>query len=888
MMRAISEQRRAEEGVRESEERARSIVGTARDAFISFDIHGVITELNAQAERMFGWSRDEAIGRVLAETIIPLQDRESYERGMDRFRASRDQPVTNNRIETTALHRDGQEFPVELAVWVVGSGEECSFISFITDITERKSAEEVLRERMHDLGERVKELNCLYGISKLVEMPGTSLEQTLQGIVEIIPPSWQYPEITCARIVLDAQEFKTENFKETRWRQMAEITARGERIGSVEVGYLELRPESYEGPFLKEERSLIDAIAERVGNIFELNRADLALQERQRLETLLETSPVAIFVTDASGRVLLANREVERIIGFPREPDDRLGRYEQAVVYRRPDGSVYTPEELPIERALYQSETVRAEEVLFEFADGHTVTTLVNATPLLAADGVVTGAIAVIQDTTPLEEMEKLRSEFLGMVSHELMTPLTAIKGAAATALGSPRLLGTQEIRDLFQIIDEQGDRLRELVSNLLDMTRIEAGRLSVSPEPTDLGAILDKVEANFARSGGLQLLKIKVPDDLPPANADPGRIVQVFANLLSNAAKFSPTTTPIIVEVEHGPAVITVRVRDQGRGIATEKLQHLFRKFARVHEDDKQTLSGTGLGLAICKGVVEAHGGRIWVESAGEGQGTTFSFTLPIASGADITSAPDATPSAVYLPNVARRGGRARILAVDDEAQILRYLRRTLDEAGYEVIVADDPSRVGGLVELEEPDLILLDLMFPGTSGLELLKHIREFSGTPVIVVTASRREDDVVQALKMGADDYVIKPFSPTELLARIEAVLRRRLLGDELEPRAPFVLNDLRIDFADRRVTVGGQAVALSATEYRLNYELATNAGRVLTHDQLLERVWGTGYSGETGLLRSFVGLLRRKLGDDARHPRFVFTEPGVGYRMPRPQD
>jgi PAS domain S-box-containing protein len=669
---------------------------------------------------------------------------------------------------------------------------------------------------------------------------------------------------------------------------MAEVTASGERIGSVEVGYLEPRPESYEGPFLKEERSLIDAIAERVGNIFELKRADQAFQERQRLEALVEMSPVGIFVVDASGRVLLANLEVERIIGFPRELDDRLGRYEQAVVYRRPDGSAYTPEELPLQRALCQGETVRAEEVLFEFADGHAVTTVVNATPLLAADGVVTGAIAVIQDITPLEEMEKLRSEFLGMVSHELMTPLTSIKGAATTALGSPRPLGTQEISELFQIIDEQGNRLRELVSNLLDMTRIEAGRLSVSPEPTDLRAILDKVEANFSRSGGLQPLQIKVPDDLVPANADPGRIVQVFANLLSNAAKFSPTTTPIIVDVEHGPVVITVRVRDQGRGIAAEKLQHLFSKFSRVHEDDKQTLSGTGLGLAICKGIVEAHGGLIWVESAGEGQGTTFSFTLPIASDTGITSVPDATRSAVYLPNAARRGGRARILAVDDEPQILRYLGRTLDEAGYEVIVADDPSRVGGLVELKEPDLILLDLMFPGTSGLELLRHIREFSGAPVIVVTASRREEDTVQALKMGADDYVIKPFSPTELVARIEAVLRRRLRDDELEPRAPFVLNDLRIDFADRRVTVAGQAVALSATEYRLIYELATNAGRVLTHDQMLERVWGTGYSGETALLRSFVGLLRRKLGDDAGHPRFVFTELGVGYRMPRPQD
>ena len=238
------------------------------------------------------------------------------------------------------------------------------------------------------------------------------------------------------------------------------------------------------------------------------------------------------------------------------------------------------------------------------------------------------------------------------------------------------------------------------------------------------------------------------------------------------------------------------------------------------------------------------------------------------------------------HLGKVSRAGERTRILAVDDEPQILRYLQRSLDEAGYQPIVTSDPSRVAELVELEEPDLILLDLMLPGTDGFALLRRIREFSGVPVIFLTASNKEEDTVRALKMGADDYITKPFSPSELLARIEAVLRRRLLPDVMEARAPYVLDDLTINFAERNVTVGGRTVSLSATEYKLLYELAIHAGRVLTHDQILQRVWGLEYSGETGLLRSFIRNLRRKLGDDARHPRFILTEPQVGYRMPKP--
>ncbi len=359
-----------------------------------------------------------------------------------------------------------------------------------------------------------------------------------------------------------------------------------------------------------------------------------------------------------------------------------------------------------------------------------------------------------------------------------------------------------------------------------------------------------------------------------------------MLTNLLNNAARFSPTTAPIIIAVEHDPLQVTVHVRDRGQGIPRRKLPRLFKKFSQVHDDTGQKLSGIGLGLVICKGIVEAHGGRIWADSAGAGRGSTFSFTLPIATETGVRSLSDEARRAVHLGKVRRAGERTRVLAVDDEPQVLRYLQRSLDEAGYQPIVTGDPSQVAKLVELEEPDLVLLDLRLPGASGFDLLRRIREFSGVPVIFLTASDRDEDTVRALRMGADDYITKPFSPSELLARIGAALRRRLLPDLMEARPPFVLGDLAINFAERRVTVGGQEVSLSATEYKILYELATHADRVLTYDQILHRVWGPEYSGETELVRSFIRNLRRKLGDDARHPRFIATERQVGYRMPKP--
>ena len=223
----------------------------------------------------------------------------------------------------------------------------------------------------------------------------------------------------------------------------------------------------------------------------------------------------------------------------------------------------------------------------------------------------------------------------------------------------------------------------------------------------------------------------------------------------------------------------------------------------------------------------------------------------------------------------------RVRVLAVDDDPQALRYVRDALSAAGYQPVVTGDPKEALRLMEEERPQLALLDLMLPDADGVELMQAILKMADVPVIFISAYGREDLIARAFDHGAVDYVVKPFSPTELAARIRAALRRREVSEPLEP---YVYGDLAVDFARRRATLGGQPVPLVALEYRLLAELAANAGRVLSYEQLLERVWGRRGGGDLRPMRAVVSKLRRRLGDDADRPAYVFTEPRVGYWVP----
>jgi PAS domain S-box-containing protein len=605
-----------------------------------------------------------------------------------------------------------------------------------------------------------------------------------------------------------------------------------------------------------------------------------------RLQQVLDTSPIAIVVVDSEQLVRFANREAERIYRLSTGDERSLEhRRRSDIAFRRPDGTTYAPEELPVYRALHQGERIWAEEVHLEFQDGQRVPILTNVTPTYTADGAIEGAIAAVQDITVLEELQKNRNEFLNLVSHEIRTPIATIKGAATTALESRSVLSESELQEILQIINRQTDRVVELVNNLLDITRIELGTLSVITQPSDLRTIVEEAVQTLAYTGYRRGIGIQIPDDLPYVRLDQRRAVQVIVNLLSNASRYSLPGTLITVEAEYDPVMVTVHIRDEGRGISPDMLPRLFRKFSRLDDPDIKRPASTGLGLAICKGIVEAHGGRIWAQSEGIGKGSTFSFTLPLALEMD-TPAINAVKPAPNEKKPVVRDRKLRILAVDDEPRILRFLRQSFVGEGYEVVVSTNPAEALNLVESQEPDVVLLDLRLPEISGIDILKGIREFSQVPVIFLTASDAETDIVQALRAGADDYMTKPFSTSELTARIGAVLRRRALTETVEEDAPFVLGELVIDTAARQVSVAGRAITLTPTEYRLLNELAANAGRVLTYDQILDRVWRTDTAEDVRLIHSFVRDLRRKLGDSARRPRFIVTQRGVGYMMAKP--
>ena len=596
---------------------------------------------------------------------------------------------------------------------------------------------------------------------------------------------------------------------------------------------------------------------------------------RANLEALIETSPVGVVVFDvANGGVVSINREARRIVERLRSPGQKAEDLLENIVCRRGDGREVSLAELPLPVALSRAERVRGEEIELLVPDGRSVSTLINVTPISGEDASLVSVVVTMQDLTPLEELERMRADFLGIISHELRVPLTSIKGSAATVLRRSRTFDPSEIEQFFRIIEEQTDLMDSLISDLLDAGRIETGTLSVAPRPSELADLVDRARITFLSSGGRHRLNIDLPPDLPRVMADRDRIVQVLNNLLANAARHSADSLPIHIHAVPQNVHVTIAVSDEGHGIAPDQLAQLFSKYTRT--EGERWMSG-GLGLAICKGIVEAHGGRIRAESGGPSQGARFIFTLPTA---DKTG--EETDSSPQRPTVAHQatGKRLRILVVDDDPETLRLTRGALEGAGYAPVLTGNHQKLGHFLDTEKPALVLLDLMLPGTDGIKLLERVPGLSDLPVIFISGYGRDETVARALEAGAEDYIVKPFSPTELVARVRAALRRRVALQ------PFTLGDLAIDYQRRQVTVAGNPVRLTATEYELLLVLSLNAGQVTTYKTLLRQVWDRYHTTNPQIVRAYITRLRRKLGENAQKPTYIHTHNRVGYSIPQP--
>ena len=598
---------------------------------------------------------------------------------------------------------------------------------------------------------------------------------------------------------------------------------------------------------------------------------------KARLETLVNTAPVGVVVFDAgTGTPSFVNREALRIAEGLSDPGQGPEQLLELLTFRRADGREVSLKGSSLVQALSAAETARAEEIVLQVPDGRRVSVIINSTPIFSEEGVMESMMVTLQDLAPVRELERRQAEFLGLVSQELLAPLTSIKGSAVAVLEDLSRLDLADARQFFSLIEWQADRMRGLIWDLLEVARINAGTLLLTPEPTDVTSLVGQARASFLEGGTGH----PVEADLPPVAADRRRAPLVLERLLSHAAHHSQEGSVITVSARREDTHVAVCVAGRGRDIPVEP--ELFRRSSpSVGAGRESGSGGEALGLAVCRGIVEAHGGRIWIEGDGTGLGSRYIFTLPVAGEA----APGGRGTSLPAGSGRAARGHGRVLVVDDDPQALWHIRHTLTEAGYTPVATWDPEEVERLIATERPLLVLLDAALAGADETGLMQRIAEWTDAPVLLLSGrgATPERDLALAFESGAEDYIARPFSTTELVARVGAALRRRDTPERAPDKGVFRLGELAIDYARRRVTVGGRAAGLTETEYRLLCELAVNVGQTLTRERLMSRVWPTRDPGDSSMVRGYVRRLREKLGESAENPRYIINEPRAGYRL-----
>ena len=666
-----------------------------------------------------------------------------------------------------------------------------------------------------------------------------------------------------------------------------QIRYRGERVGNIFLTEKEAEQE-----FTEEDEENIVMLASQAGTAISNARIyEQELRAKADLEALVNIAPVGVAVFDArTGAMVSYNPEIKRLLTGHSIVETPWEEIFPLLSFHRFDGREIPLSELPLNRVFLFGETVRAEEIVVKMPDGTSLPSLVNGAPIYSEQGEIIAAMIAVQDMTPLMDMERVRAEFLGQVSEELRLPLATIKGSAAALLDIADSAGQSELNHLAKIIDQQTDLMRSQVNSLVELTYIETGTLSVSPEVADVQSLVDEAKREFQRGHSGINISSDIQPGLPPVMADKQRIGQVLNNLLYSAARHSSDMSGIRVSATQIDIYAAISVSVQPSGRPTEGSSPMIQRVLGSQiEDVGRSSKGESLALALCKGIVEAHGGRMRVEHEDRPGGMTITFTIPAAEDLIEEEESKEEVSSYVSPlerNGSHPGDKARILVATDDPRLLGIVRRTIAKDGYTPVTASDYDEVPLLVEEEKPHLLLLDLSAHAARGFELTQHISGAYGVPVIVLSGQGDDENIERAFEAGADDYVVKPFSPTELVARIKASLRKRTTPRLSEPSQVYRLGNVAIDYAGRVVTVAGQPVHMTATEYDLLVELSAKAGRVVTQDELLQRVWGPEYTGESQLLRSYVKSLRQKLGDNARTPTYIFTEHGIGYRMQKP--
>lgn len=840
---------KSEEALRESEERTRLIISHALDAVITIDVHGRITSWNPQAERLFGWSQDEILGGRLSETIIPPAYREAHERGLRHFVATGEGPVLNRRIELSALHRNGTEFSVELAITPLRERGALAFSAFLRDITEQKRTEQALRDSeasfrllfahnpvpmwVYD----VATLAFLEVNDAAVAQYGFSRDEFLVMRITDIRPPEDVPRLKEVVMHLAEREEQGTRRHAGRWKhRLKDGRVRDVDIVSHSLDFAGRRAvlvAAFDVTEVAHSQQSLQRYAERLSILHEIDQAiiaarppaEIAEMAVRRLRPLLGVprAIVNIFDLEAGDVEWLAAAGRRRVHVGPgvRYSLQLMGDVD---ALKRGELQIIDVDALPpsAEAQALLASGVHVYMVIPMIAGGELIGGLsfggatgdfppeqVSIAKEVAAQLAIAIAQARLHErvTRHAGELEQrvhertrelsvvnvqleqeigerrraeaeadranqAKSEFLSRMSHELRTPLNSIIGFAQLLEFEDH--GVRQREGVDHIL-KGGRHLLSLINEVLDIARIEAGKLSISPEPVLVADIVrTAVDLIRPQAAGRSIEIVETAPSDRYVIADRQRLQQVLLNLLSNAVKYNRESGTVSIACDDGPpGWLRFTVTDTGHGIEPKMLDRLFRPFDRLGAE-QTAVEGTGLGLVLSQRLVEAMGGTITAEST-VGEGTAFTVELQRANASE--------PQGGALSSDPREEVRGdvvgTVLYIEDNLSNLRLVERILARRpGVTLLSAMQGRRGVELARDHRPSLIILDLHLPDVPGTEVLTRLLADPTTktiPVVILSADATPSQISRLLERGARAYLTKPLDVKQFLAVVDDILR-----------------------------------------------------------------------------------------------------------------
>jgi PAS domain S-box-containing protein len=532
--------------------------------------------------------------------------------------------------------------------------------------------------------------------------------------------------------------------------------------------------------------------------------ADAVRARAEELDAIITQMADGVIIFDAAGHVVRLNPASEDLLGQGIAVVENRGEHPGLYGLRTLSGEPCDPAQMPSALAL-KGEKVVGAQVMIRRLDGEEVIVSVSASPLTDDDGDITGAVAVMHDITEDKVAERLKDEFLSVVSHELRTPLSAIMGYSDLMLrGVQGALNERQARAL-NAVRANADRLLRLINDLLDVSRLESGVVMLNLRPTTLSEVVARTIAQtriLAVNAGIHIENRVPSDDLLSVMADETKLQQIIENLLTNAIKFTPTGGSVVITahasssapddpIETGddgtvridtsgpPQSVVVTVRDTGTGLESDQLTRIWDKFYQVDASAKRRSGGAGLGLSIVRNLVELHGGHVLASSPGPNQGSSFSFTLPIATVQDKTASVKRRRAETSPDRKATPDAGTVLVAEDDDDQ-REIICDMLELEGYKVVVASDGNEALELAAAIKPSAIALDVILPRADGWEVLNRLRSDPATrdiPVLIISVVDQQEF---GKKLGANEYLIKPLESVSLRAAVRRLIQGKSAG------------------------------------------------------------------------------------------------------------